>query len=105
MLYFDASIDEALLDEAVDVAKKGAMLDERDAFVRFMYGRALLSRGEYGEALAELETAVQLNPNLAVVYCGMGDSLAYDGRTHEAIAYFERAVGSARTIPNVGRSC
>ncbi len=92
MLYFDAAIDEALLDEAVDIAKKGVMLDERDALVRFMYGRALLGRGQYGEALAELESAVQLNPNLAVVYCGIGDSLAYGGRTDEAILYFEHAV-------------
>jgi tetratricopeptide (TPR) repeat protein len=93
MLYFDAAIDEGLLDEAVDIARRGVMLDDRDAFLRFIYGRALLGRKDYREALSELETAVQLNPNLAVVYCGVGDSLAYDGRTQEAIAYFERAVG------------
>jgi len=34
----------------------------------------------------------ELNPNLAVVYCGLGDSLAYEGRFREAIPCFEKAV-------------
>ena len=92
MVYFDAEPDDALLNEAVAIAKNGAMLDERDASIRFMYGRALLARKCYSEALGELEIAAELNPNLAVVYCGLGDSLAYEGRFDEAIPYFQRAI-------------
>lgn len=92
MIYFDAEPDDALLDEAVEIAKQGVALDDRDATVRFMYGRALLARRSYAEALGELNAAVQLNPNLAVVYCGLGDSLAYEGRVNEAIPYFQRAI-------------
>jgi TolB-like protein/Flp pilus assembly protein TadD len=92
MVYFDADPDDDLLNEAVEIAKKGAALDERDALIRFMYGRALLARKSYNEALAELEIAGDLNPNLAVVYCGLGDSLTYEGRIDEAIPYFERAI-------------
>ncbi|MFO1392235.1 MAG: winged helix-turn-helix domain-containing protein [Steroidobacteraceae bacterium] len=93
MIYFDADPDDALLDEAVEIAKKGVMLDDRDASIRFMYGRALLARKSYGKALDELEAAMNLDPNLAVVYCGLGDSLAYEGRLDEAIPYFQKAVG------------
>jgi TolB-like protein/Flp pilus assembly protein TadD len=92
MIYFDAEPDDALLNEAVAIAKNGATLDERDALIRFMYGRALLARKSYSEALGELEIAAELNPNLAVVYCGLGDSLAYEGRIGEAIPYFQRAI-------------
>ncbi len=92
MVYFDAEPDDVLLDEAVTIAKKGAELDDRDALIRFMYGRALLARKSYSEALDELEIAAKLNPNLAVVYCGLGDSLAYEGRVSEAIPYFQRAI-------------
>jgi len=92
MIYFDAEPDDVLLNEAVTIAKKGAELDDRDASIRFMYGRALLARGSYDEALGELEIAAELNPNLAVVYCGLGDSLAYEGRISEAIPYFQRAI-------------
>jgi tetratricopeptide (TPR) repeat protein len=52
----------------------------------------LLVRQAYRDALAELETALELNPNLAVVYCGLGDSLAYEGRFTEAIPLFEKAI-------------
>ena len=92
MVYFDVEPDDALLNEAVAIAKTGATLDERDALIRFMYGRALLARKSYSEALGELEIAAELNPNLAVVYCGLGDSLAYEGRIDEAVPYFQRAI-------------
>jgi len=92
MIYFDTEPDEKLLDEAVAIARKGVEIDERDALIRFMYGRALLAHKCYGEALAELEIAAELNPNLAVVYCGLGDTLAYEGRISDAIPHFERAI-------------
>jgi TolB-like protein/Flp pilus assembly protein TadD len=92
MVYFDAEPTEELLTEAVTIGRKGVELDEQDALVRFMYGRALLARKDYADALAELASAIDLNPNLAVVYCGLGDSLAYEGRFGEAIPHFERAI-------------
>ena len=92
MLYFEADPSEPRLDEAVSIARKAVELDERDALARFTYGRALLARKSYRDSIAELESAVELNPNLAVVYCGLGDSLAYEGRFTEAIPYFEKAI-------------
>ena len=58
----------------------------------FACGRALLAGKVYEDAIAELQSAVELNPNLAVVYCGLGDSLAYEGRFREAMPCFERAI-------------
>jgi TolB-like protein/Tfp pilus assembly protein PilF len=92
MIYFDADEKANKLDEAIDIARKAVELDERDAFAHFACGRALLARKEYRESLAELESALALNPNLAVVYCGLADSLAYEGRFTEAIPYFEKAI-------------
>lgn len=92
MLYFDAAPQDELLDEALTVARKGVALDDQDALIRFTYGRALLARKAYREALAELEEALKLNPALPVVYCGLADSLAYEGRFQEAMPFFEKAV-------------
>jgi TolB-like protein/Tfp pilus assembly protein PilF len=92
MVYFDADPDEQRLREALRLAKKGIELDEQDALTHFAYGRALLASKAYDDALAELESAANLNPSLAVVYCGLGDSLAYEGRIDEAIPHFEKAV-------------
>jgi TolB-like protein len=92
MLYFDVEPAESLLNEAEGLARDGVQLDDQDALIRFVHGRVLLARGAYGDALAELETALQLNPSLPAVYCGLGDTLAYEGRYGEAIPYFEKAI-------------
>jgi TolB-like protein len=93
MVYFDVDPSEARLAEAVELGRKAVELDDRDALCRFMYGRALIAARRYSEALDELETARDINPNLAVVHCGLGDSLTYAGRIGEAIPFFETAIG------------
>lgn len=92
MVYFEAEPNDERLSEAVTIGRKGVELDDQDGLIRFMYGRALLAGKAYGHALAELKTAVELNPCLAVSYCGLGDTLAYAGRISEAIPYFQRAI-------------
>jgi TolB-like protein len=92
MVYFDTDPTDARLTEAVELGRKAVELDERDALCRFMYGRALIAARRYDEALDELETAREINPNLAVIHCGLGDSLTYEGRIGEAIPFFEAAI-------------
>jgi len=92
MIYFDAEPNEERLSEAAAIGRKAVELDDKDGLLRFMYGRALLARKAYGDALAELETAVDLNPSLAVTYCGLGGSLTYECRISEAIPYFQKAI-------------
>ena len=92
MLYSDVEPDDGLLNEAEGLARRGVELDDQDALIRFIHGRVLLARRAYGDALAELEAAMELNPSLPVVYCGLGDTLAYEGRYGEAIPYFEKAI-------------
>ena len=92
MLYFDAEPEKARLAEAQDRARYAMELDDQDAMVRFVYGRVLLARRSYDDALLELEQSVALNPALAIGYCGVGDSLAYEGRYSEAFPYFQRAI-------------
>ena len=92
MIYFDAHPDEKRLDDAIATARKAIELDDRDAMTHFTCGRALLARKDYEGAIAELHSAVELNPNMAAGYCGLADSLAYEGRFAEAIPYFEKAI-------------
>jgi len=74
------------------IGRTGVGLDERDAVIRFMYGRTLIARGAYAEALAELEAALEMNPNLAVVHCGLADSMVCSGRIADAIPHFDAAI-------------
>lgn len=92
MVYFDAPPSANVMDEALAVAKSAIALDDQDANSFFTIGRVHLARREYGPAITALEHALELNPCLAVSYCGLGDSLAYEGRLDEAIVQFEMAI-------------
>jgi tetratricopeptide (TPR) repeat protein len=92
ILYFDAAPDDERLAEALALAQNGLELDAQDAMIRFVYGRVLLARGRYRDALEELEVAVSMNPALPISHCGLGDSLAYEGRYEESFPHFQRAI-------------
>ena len=92
MVYFDTEPSGSILDEALDTARKALGLDDQDAVAYYTLGRVHLARGEYQQAIRELETSLQLNPCLAVTYCGLGDALTYSGRLDDAIAQFENAI-------------
>lgn len=99
MIYFDAEPDGHRLKEAQALARKGIELDDRDALIRFVHGRALLARRRYSSALEELTTSVEMNPALAIGHCGIGDSLAYEGRFADSFPHFQRAIDLSRHDP------
>ena len=91
-VYFGAEPDTELLDETLREAQEAVALDDKDAMSYFILGRVRLIRREYDLSIADLETAIELNPYLATAHCGLGDSLAYSGRLAEAIPRFEEAL-------------
>jgi TolB-like protein len=91
-VYFGAEPDTELLDGALGEAQEAVKLDDKDAMSYFIMGRIRLIRREYELSIADLETAIELNPCLATAHCGLGDSLAYSGRLAEAIPRFEEAI-------------
>jgi tetratricopeptide (TPR) repeat protein len=92
MVYFDVLPDEELMSEALASAHHAISLDDQDATGYFTIGRVHLARCEYKQAIEALQHALELNPCLAVTYCGLGDSLAYEGRLDEAIDQFDIAI-------------
>ncbi len=92
MIYFEGPLDSARMDEALRFAERGVALDDQDANAFFSLGRVRLARREYDLAIDALEHAVTLNPCHALSCCGLGDSLAYEGRVSEALRHFDRAI-------------
>ncbi|WP_114966274.1 winged helix-turn-helix domain-containing tetratricopeptide repeat protein [Alkalilacustris brevis] len=92
MVYFEDPASQARLDDALTLALQGLERDDRDPQGYFALGRVRLARREYDLAIDALEHALDLNPYLAVSHCGLGDSLAYEGRIAESIQHFERAI-------------
>ncbi len=91
-VYFGAEPDTELLDGALREVQEAVAIDDKDAMSYFILGRIRLIRREYELSIADLETAIELNPCLATAHCGLGDSLAYSGRLAEAIPRFEEAI-------------
>ena len=92
-VYFGATADDVLMDAALHSAETAVSLDDKDAMSHFILGRVRLIRRQYDQSISDLRTAIDLNPCLAVAYCGLGDSLSFSGRMIEAIPHFEQAVG------------
>ena len=98
-IYFEAEDVPALLDEALDLARTAARLEPDDAVARFALGRVHLARGEYDRSIADLRSAIELNPGMAQAHCGLGDSMAYAGNLDDAMGCFEEAVRISPSDP------
>ncbi len=92
MVYWDTRPEPEVLDEALAATQQALQLDDHNAVFHMLRGRVQLARREYGSALQENQRAIDLNPTFAAAYCGLGDSLCYEGRYDEAIDQFERAL-------------
>jgi TolB-like protein/Tfp pilus assembly protein PilF len=101
MVYWDTEPTTDLLDAAIQATEQALRSDDQNAVFHVLHGRVQLARREYQAALAANERAVDLNPTFATAYCGMGDSLCYEGRYSEAIAQFEHAVALGSHDPQL----
>ena len=80
------------LDQAAAAAEKAISLDDRDPAARCAMGRVLIFRHAYKRAIAEMEAALDLNPNFDRAYYGLGIALLYGGSPEESVPQFERAI-------------
>ena len=85
-------LSKDVVERAYSTAKKALFLDEKDAMVHVVLGRIQLLRCKHGEAIAELETALKLNTNLADAHHGLGFALTMSGRPEQALSHFEKAI-------------
>ena len=89
----DATDDpKASLDEAARAAEKAVALDARDPSAHVALGRVNIFRHAYERAIAEMETALALNPSFDRGHYGLGMALLYGGRPADSISPFERAI-------------
>jgi TolB-like protein/Tfp pilus assembly protein PilF len=92
MVYWDTEPTPEALDDALAATQRALSLDSQNAVFHMLRGRVQLARRDYDSALLENRRAVELNSSFAAAYCGLGDSLCYEGRYEEAIDQFARSV-------------
>lgn len=101
MVYWDTPPTQELLDQALAACDRALSIDGQNASFHMLKARVLLARREYDAALAENEIAITMNPTFAAAHCGLGDSLAYEGRLDESIDCFEKAVELSPNDPQL----
>jgi TolB-like protein len=92
---------EASLEEVHQTASKAIALDGKDAMPHVVRGRIYLLQNNHEDAIAELEDAVELNPNLADAHHGLGFALTVSGWPEEALPHFDRAIRLSPYDPRV----
>ncbi len=73
-------------------AKKAVALDDKDSVGYFALGRIYLLRGEQDASIAELETALLLNPSFAQAHHGLGFAQVLSGRLEEGAEALDMAL-------------
>ncbi len=83
---------DRLLEEGKLLAKKAMKIDTRDPVGYFSMGRNLMMLGDHDGAIAALKYSLELNPNFAQSYFGLGFVLALSGELDEARENIQTAI-------------
>jgi TolB-like protein/Flp pilus assembly protein TadD len=78
--------------EAAQAAQKAVGIDERDAMAHFALGTVDLYSRRHDDAIAKLERAIELNPNLSAAHGGLGMVLTFCGESEAAAVRLREAL-------------
>lgn len=90
------------LRSAEALARKAVARDGADADALTCLGRVLGTKGDYEGALAAIQQALALNPNLAIAHGTLGGMLVFSGRPEQGIVALERGVRLDPRHPRAG---
>ena len=83
------------------MAERAIRLNDNDEYSHWVLGLLQLANSEYDKAIAELERAIDLNPNCSLAYGSLATVLNHAGRPKEAIPNNEIAIRSNPRDPSI----
>jgi O-antigen ligase/Flp pilus assembly protein TadD len=95
-----AYVDDKYFEQAAEVARKGIEVERYGPAIRLEYARALSSTGQTGEAIKELEYAVELDPAFANGALMLAELYAAEGQFDKALEVL-RAAKARSTEPRI----
>ena len=90
-----------MLDRGFRMAQKAVELAPNDPLARRTLSLGYTWNGDLDRAIAEMDSAIVLDPNFADAYSGRGYILSYAGRAEEAIESLDRAIRLNPLYPNI----
>jgi tetratricopeptide (TPR) repeat protein len=91
-MYEWAEPADDVLRHGLEDAAKAVAIDQRDYFAFHVLGRLQTVAGGHRAALSALETCLEINPNFALGYVGLGEAHVYAGNPIKAIEYLDTAI-------------
>src|SRR5262249_22028056 len=89
---FQLSQDPQTLAQALAAAQRALTLNDASPQGHAVLGTAYLWQKQYEAAVAERERAVALDPNNALLYAVLAETLSYVGRSDDALRMIEQAL-------------
>ena len=77
---------------AAALAHRAVELDSEDPWAHLALGYLSFTRRETEDSVRDFNRALALNPNFSTAYGYLGWALVFDGRSEEAIRYFQQAL-------------
>lgn len=77
---------------AAELAERAFELDNQDPWAHLALGYLAFTRRQTDDSVREYLRALELNPNFAIAYGYLGWALVFDGRSEDAIRYFQDAL-------------
>ena len=102
VVYGFADSVEENRERAFRSAQKAVELDRQDAVAHCVLGRARYLRRDYAAGISDLETALNLNPSLALAHYSIGAAFVFSGRPREAFSHLESAIRLSPHDPHMG---
>jgi len=91
----------ATLAEGRRMAERAVRLNDGDEYSHWILGLLQMANGEYDKAIAELERAIEINPNCSLAYGSLATTLNHAGCPEEAVSYNEIAIRSNPRDPSI----
>jgi TolB-like protein/class 3 adenylate cyclase/Flp pilus assembly protein TadD len=89
---FQQSSDSQTLEQALETAQRGVALNDSLPIAHMALGYTYLAQKQYDQAIAEMERAIALDPNLANGYAFLAEVLSRVGRSKDALQMVEQAL-------------
>ncbi len=92
---------DATLSKALETAERSIQLDNSDEYAHWNLGNVLVALRHHDRGIAELERAIEINPNYSTAWGSLGTMLCFAGRPAEGIINNEIAIRSDPLNPSI----